>query len=226
MASWRARLLRRVPPRRRRSRRSRTTRSCPTAIRARWSPPMGRSTGSACRASTRPACSERCSTARRAPSAWVRSGQRPDGADLRTRYQQPRHRVERPDRLGAGARRADDGHAVTRGRDHPAHPATDRRRRRPRARAHRPVPAGQRRRRVGVRAGLRLWARGGRVVAGGRRPPCRRRERRRPDDQAADRHGDRGRGRAGQGPPHARAGRPGLLLALLGRGPGLAAEHR
>ena len=50
--------------------------------------------------------------------------------------------------------------------------------------------------------------------------------RRRPDDQAADRHGARHRGRTGEGTPQPRAGRAGLLLALLGRGPGLAAEHR
>ena len=55
---------RRARPRRRRSRRSRTTRSCRTATPARSSRPTARSTGSACRASTRRACSAACSTAR------------------------------------------------------------------------------------------------------------------------------------------------------------------
>ena len=55
---------RRARPRRRRSRRSPTTRSSPTATPARSSPPTARSTGSACRASTRRACSAACSTAR------------------------------------------------------------------------------------------------------------------------------------------------------------------
>ena len=50
-------------PRRRPSPRSRTTRSCPTATPVRSSLPMERSTGCACRASTRRACSARCSTA-------------------------------------------------------------------------------------------------------------------------------------------------------------------
>ena len=66
--------LRRAPRRPRRSRRSPTTRSSPTATPARWSRPTGRSTGCASRASTRRACSARCSTARRAPSASRRSG--------------------------------------------------------------------------------------------------------------------------------------------------------
>ena len=64
----------RAPRCRRRSRRSRTTPSSPTAIPAPWSRPTGRSTGSACRGSTRPASSGRCSTARRARSASVPSG--------------------------------------------------------------------------------------------------------------------------------------------------------
>ena len=59
--------------RRRRSPRSPTTRSCPTATPARSWRPTVRSTGSACRASTRRACSARCSIARRASSASVRS---------------------------------------------------------------------------------------------------------------------------------------------------------
>ncbi len=64
---------RRAPRRRRRSRRSPTTRSCPTATRARWWRPTARSTGCASRASTRRACSAPCSTARPARSGWGRS---------------------------------------------------------------------------------------------------------------------------------------------------------
>ena len=61
-----ARALRRRRARRRgpRSRRSPTTPSSPIAIRARSWPPTARSTGCASRASTRPACSARCSTGR------------------------------------------------------------------------------------------------------------------------------------------------------------------
>ncbi len=66
-----------------------------------------------------------------------------------------------------------------RGRDHAAHPAPGRRRRRPHAGAHGPLPRGQRRGRAGLRAGLRLRARAGGVVAGRRRPPHGRRDRRR-----------------------------------------------
>ena len=64
----------RAPRRRRRSRRSPTTRSCRTAIRARWSRPTARSTGCACRALTRRACSDRCSTAAPGRSGSARSG--------------------------------------------------------------------------------------------------------------------------------------------------------
>ncbi len=65
---------RRARPRPRRSRRSRTTRSSPTATPARSSRPTGRSTGSACRASTRRASSAACSTAGPGRSASRRSG--------------------------------------------------------------------------------------------------------------------------------------------------------
>ncbi len=56
----------RAQPRRRPSRRSPTTRSCRIATPARCSPRMGQSTGSACRALMRRACSAPCLTARRA----------------------------------------------------------------------------------------------------------------------------------------------------------------
>ena len=62
-----------APRRPRRSRRSPTTRSSPTATRARSSRRTGRSTGCAFPASTRRASSPACSTARRASSASRRS---------------------------------------------------------------------------------------------------------------------------------------------------------
>ena len=68
------RARRRARPHRRHSRRSRTTRFCPTATPGRSSPPTARSTGSAFLASTRPASSAASSTARRASSASRRSG--------------------------------------------------------------------------------------------------------------------------------------------------------
>ena len=131
----------RAPPRRRRSRRSPTTRSCRTATRARWSRPTARSTGCAFRASTRRACSARCSTARPAPSGSGRSASTiPQRARLRARDEHPADDLEDADRLDHGPRRADDGPATRRGRDHAAHPAAGRRRRRPHAGAHGPVP--------------------------------------------------------------------------------------
>ena len=57
----------------RRSRRSRTTPSSPTATRERSWRRTARSTGSACRASTRRACSAACSIGEPACSAWRRS---------------------------------------------------------------------------------------------------------------------------------------------------------
>ena len=59
------------------SMRSATTASCPTATPARWWPPTAPSSGCACRGSTRRACSRRCWTAARAPSA---SGPLTEGA--------------------------------------------------------------------------------------------------------------------------------------------------
>ena len=92
---------RRAPPRRRRSRRSPTTRSSPTATPARLWRPMGRSTGSASRASTRRACSAPCSTARPGPS-----GSGPFGINVPSaRIYEPgtniaRHDLEDPERAG------------------------------------------------------------------------------------------------------------------------------
>ena len=92
----------------------------------------------------------------------------PHGAHLRARDEHRRHDLEDADRLDRGARRADDGPAQSRGRDHSSHPAPGRRRRRPHAGAHGPLPRRQRRGRAGLRAGLRLRAHAGRVVAGRR----------------------------------------------------------
>ncbi len=134
--------------------------------------------------------------------------------------------MEHAEWLGGGARCADHGPATGQGRDHTAHATAGRRRLRPRARAHGSLPLRQRRSRVGVRAGVRLRAHAGGVVAGRRGRPHGRRERRRSDDQAPDRHGDRRRGRTREGTPYSRAGRAGLLLAFVGGGTRFAAEHR
>ena len=123
------------------------------------------------------------------------------------------------DALTMGPSRGED-------RDHTPYAAPGRRRRRPPARAHRPLPRGRRGDRAGLRAGLRLRARPRRVVDGGQRPPHGRRHRGGPDRPAANGHGDRHRGRPRAGSPRREAGRPGLLLALLVRGAGLAAGHR
>ncbi len=128
--------------------------------------------------------------------------------------------------LDPGARRADHGPEPRRGRDHATYAAPGRRRRRPPAGAHRPLPRGQRGDRIDLRAGLRLRARARRVDDGGRRPPHRRRDRGGPDGAAANRHGDRHRGRPRPRAARREAGRPGLLLPLLVRGAGLAAGHR
>ena len=58
------------PSERARSRRSRSTASCPTRRRWRWSRRAATSSGCACRGPTRPASSGRCSTATRAASAF------------------------------------------------------------------------------------------------------------------------------------------------------------
>ena len=160
-----------------------------------------------------------CSTARPARSGSGRSAStypapriyEPGTNILLTTWKTPTGWVLVRDALTMGPRQR-------RGRDHAAHPPAGRRRRRPHAGAHGPLPRGQGRGRAGLRAGLRLRPRAGRVDAGRRRPPHGRRQRRRPDDPAADRHGARHRGRPGAGPARARAGRAGLLRALLGRG--------
>ena len=129
----------------RRSRRSPTTASCRTATPARWWRPTARSSGCACRASTRPASSARCSTAAPAasasgPTAWA---SRPAAATSRARtilettWMTPTGWLVVRDALtiGAVARRA------TRARS--AHAPADRLRRRPRARAHDQCIQGQ-----------------------------------------------------------------------------------
>ena len=62
----------------------------------------------------------------RVPARAVRD-QRSDGADLRARDEHRCHDVEDADRLGHRVRRADDGPAAGRGRDHAAHPSPGRR---------------------------------------------------------------------------------------------------
>ena len=69
------------------------------------------------------------------PARAVRH-QPPRPAQLRAWNQRARDGLEDADRLDRGARRADDGAARARGRDHAAHAAAGRRRRRPHAGAH------------------------------------------------------------------------------------------
>ena len=127
--------------------------------------------------------------------------------------------LEDADGLGRRPRRADDRAARRRGHGHAAHPAAGRRRRRAHARAHRRVHRGRRRGRARLRARVRLRAR--------RRPSGRwstatgtrgRRDRRRADGPAQHRPAARHRGQSRARPPHAGAGRAGLLRAVVGRG--------
>ena len=108
----------------------------------------------------------------RSPGRFLPAGsvrrQRPHGTDLRARHQRALHHMEHAEWLGAGARCADHGPATGQGRDHTAHATAGRRRLRPRARAHGSLPLRERRSRVGVRAGVRLRAHVGGVVAGRR----------------------------------------------------------
>ena len=176
---------------RRRSRRSPTTPSSPTATRAPWWRPMGRSTGSAYRGSTHPASSGRCSTARPAPSASVRSGSTSRAPDLRARHEHPQHDLAHPDRLGLGPRRADHRPDLEEGRDHSPHAGARRRGRPSPARSSRALHGGVGRHGGALRAGLRLRAHAGGVEPAGR--PHRRRERSGFDGQAAQQHAARGR---------------------------------
>ena len=159
------------------------------------------------------------------PARAVRH-QPPGGRGVRAGDQHPADDLEDADRVDPGARRPDHGPAARRGHDHAPHPASGRRRRRPHAGAHGPVPRRPGRGRAGLRARLRLRPRAGGVDAGRRGPPHGRRERRRSDDPAPDRHGGRDRGRPGAGQARGRAGRPDLLRALVGRGAGGAAGRR
>ena len=151
---------RRAPRRPRRSRRSPTTRSSRTATPARSSRPTARSTGCACRASTRRASSPACSTARPGFFRFAPFGiNHPDRARLRAGHERARDDVEDAVGLGRRPRRADDGAARARGHDHAAHAAAGRRRRRPHAGAHGRVHRGPGRDRARLRAGVRLRAR-------------------------------------------------------------------
>ena len=123
-------------------------------------------------------------------------------------------------------RRADDGAAGSRGRDHAPHAPAGRRRRRPHARAHRRVPRGPRRGGARVRARLRLRQDAGRVDGGRRRAARRRRERSRAHDPPDLGSRARHRGQPRAGAPPSGAGRPGVLRALVGRGPGRARRRR
>ena len=122
----------RAPPRRRRSRRSPSTRSCRTATRARWSRPTARSAGCASRASTRRACSARCSTARPASSGSARSAStsrrrapyEPGTNTLVTTWQTPGGWVVVRDALTMGPRRGRTRSRRTRARRPTTTPST------------------------------------------------------------------------------------------------------
>ena len=206
----------------------RATPSCRTATPARWSRPTARSTGCAFRASTRPACSAPCSTARPAPSGSGRSASttrrrvayEPGTNTLLTTWKTPTGWILVRDALTMGPR-------ARRGRDHSAHPAAGRRRRRPHARAHGPVPRRARSR--------WSWSASRSSTTAARRPSGRSSD---GDRHAADAtgagqtirlqtdmaigiEGDRVRAR------HvARAGRAALLRAVVGRGPRRAGRRR
>ena len=157
-----------------------------------------RSTGCASRASTRRACSGRCSTARRATSGSGRSAINvPASARLRARHE---HRSittwKTPTRLGRRPRRADAwarAAARTRSRRTPGRRPTTT----PTTCSCAPCDC------IEGRVEIELVCEpvfdygrdAGGVDARRRRPPRRRRHGRRADDPAADRHGARHRGR-------------------------------
>ena len=218
----------RAPPHRRRSRRSPTTRSCRTATRARSSRPTARSTGCACRASTRRACSARCSTARPAPSGWARSASTSrrrastsrGRTSLVTTWNTPTGWIVVRDALTMGPRHGED--QITPHTRPPADDDADHMLVRTVA-----LPRGQRRDRARLRAGLRLRPRRRRsgrwstATATPPTPPAPGQTIRLQTDMALGIEGDRVRAR------HVlEQGEQALLLAVLGRGPGLAAGRR
>ena len=91
--------------------------------------------------------------------------QRPERQDLRARHEHPQHHLAHADRLGDGARRADDRPDPARGRDHPAYAGPRRRGRPSLAGADGALPGGLGRHGAALRAGLRLRAGARRLVA-------------------------------------------------------------
>ena len=131
-----------------------------------------------------------------------------------------------PSGLDRRPRRADDGADRPRGRDHAAHASAGRRRRRPHARPRRRVPRRPGRARARLRAGVRLRPHAGGVDAGRRRPPRGRRERGGADDPSRLQPAARDRRQPRAGTARARAGRQGVLRALVGRAAGGPGRHR
>ena len=182
-----------------------STPSCRTVTPAPWSGWTVSSTGCACRASTRPASSARCSTGGIVPVCAVRH-QRADRPRLCARDQRVDDDLE--DASAAGSRSVMPLTMSPRaggGRGHAAHPAAGGRRRRPRSGAHRPLHRRQRRGRGGVRAVFDY----GRTAADWTLDEDRHTavtSRRGPDDPPAHRPGPRHRGQPGPRPSHADAG--------------------
>jgi len=150
------------------------------------------------------------------PAGAVRD-QPPDRVCVRARNERPLHNMEDAEGVAPGPRRPDDGPAGRRGRDHPAHPTTYRRRWRSPAGAYRPLPRWHRRDRAGLRAGVRLRPVASGVDAGGWKSAFSRRKRSGPDDQAADRSRPRCRGQQGPRPARSFGGRGVLLRTVMGR---------
>ena len=145
--------------------------------------------------------------------------QPPDDACVRAGHERARDDVEDADRMAPRPRRADHRAARSRGRDHAAHAAAGRRRRRPHARPHGRMHRRAGRGRARLRARLRLRPRRPRsgrwstAIAMRPTPPVRARRSASGPDLALGIEGNRVRGR------HVlKAGRPGVLRTLVGRG--------
>ena len=200
-------------------RRSPTTPSSRTATPVLLSRPTAASAGSAFRASTRRACSARCSTGRRGTSDSVPFGinhpaarhYEPGTNVLVTTWKTPSGWVVVRDALTMGPTSGDDD-------DHAAHASARRRRRGSPARAHGRMPRRLGRDRDRLRADLRLRQGAGEWTLADGRSSCSRRDGRGPcrSPLLGPRAWYRRRSRARAA--HARRGREGVLRAVVGGG--------